>query len=471
MKVTPRAAAAPVMPVLPKEIPRVTPARVAALTALMQIEIEQRSIQAAVETVTRNVTLSTEDRAFLYELVNGTLRQRLYLDWVLQQVAHETPYTGQPVLRQILRLGAYQVMFLDRVPDYAAIDQSVELAKASVNPASAPLANALLRAVAKRHATLVLPDLLADPIEHIAIRYSHPRWLIKRWTKRYGSQRTIVLCRANNAPPPLTIRVNSQKISVADCQRELETKGIASTPCAVAPLGLRLDAGGPVTALPGYASGWFYVQDEASQLVPLLLAPRPGEVVLDACAAPGGKTTQIAELMRNQGEITALDRSADRLALIEVNSRRLGHTIIRTVAADATQPLSTLGVERFDRILVDAPCSGLGVLRRHPEGKWSKNPDSIVLSAKNAQTILDNVAGLLKPRGVLVYSTCSTEPDENQDVVKDFLSRHRNFRPEDARPLFPEAAGPFFTEQGYLSTVLKGGEMDGFFAARLLKTR
>ncbi len=451
---------------------RVTPAREAALTALLELDARHLPAQVAIEAGVGTLVLSAEDRAFLHELVNGVLRYRLYLDWALQQVAHETPYSSQPVMKQLLRLGAYQLLFLDRVPDYAAIDQSVELAKSRLGPNSAPLVNALLRELAKRHAELVVPDLLERPVEHISIRYSHPSWLVKRWVKRYGAQRTIALCRADNAPAPLTVRVNRLKLGVADYRQQLQAKEIASTLCAYSPAGLRIDHGGSVTALPGYGSGWFYVQDEASQLVPLLLAPRPGEVVLDVCAAPGGKATQIAEMMNNQGEIVALDRSPERLSLVEENGKRLGVTIIRTAVADATQELVQLGKGRFDRILVDAPCSGLGVLRRHPEGKWSKDENSILKSAQAARSILANVSILLKPKGVLVYSTCSTEPEENQGVIEVFLSRHRQFRVEEgAAALLPEAARPLINDHGFFSTVLKGGNMDGFFAVRLIRVK
>jgi len=444
------------------------------VTALLAIDAGKTTAQQAIDQAAREGAggaLSSEDRALLHELVNGVLRHRLFLDWALQQVAHQTPYTRQAVLRQILRLGAYQLLWLKRVPDYAAVDQSVELTKARLGVKSAPLVNALLRNLSVRRHEWTLPDLLGQPVDHISINYSHPSWLVRRWLKRYGSQRTIALCRSNNEPAPLTIRVNRLVIGAAEYQRILREKGIASAPCAFAPAGLHVEHDGPVTALPGYASGWFYVQDEASQLVPLLLAPKPGETVLDACAAPGGKATEIAELMGNRGAVIALDRSPERLAMVEANSRRLGVTIIRTMAADATRRLQPAGPERMDRILVDAPCSGLGVLRRHPEGKWIKNARSIHDASRTALAILSNVAPLLKPSGVLVYSTCSTEPEENQSVVEAFLERHRDFRLEDPRPLLPAAAAPLIEERGYLSTVLKGGRMDGFFAARLVKGR
>jgi len=455
----------------------VSPARQAAVTALVAIETGKTAAQPAIEAAAsetgRSAPLSSEDRALLHELVNGVLRHQLFLDWALQQVARETPYTRQAVLRQILRLGAYQLLWLKRVPDYAAVDQSVELTKARLGDRSAPLVNALLRNLITRRHEWTLPDLLQQPLEHISINYSHPRWLVKRWLKRYGIQRTIALCRSNNEPAPLTIRVNRLKLGVAEYRQALQEKGIESTPCAYAPAGLHVEHGGSVTDLPGYASGWFYVQDEASQLVPLLLAPHPDDTVLDACAAPGGKTTEIAQLMENRGVVVAVDRSPERLAVVEENSRRLGTTIIRTMAADATKRLpvveSDRGPAQFDRILVDAPCSGLGVLRRHPEGKWIKDARSIHESARTALAILSNVAPLLKPGGVLVYSTCSTEPEENQDVVTAFLERHRNFRSENPGPLLSEAAAPLLTEEGHLSTVLKGERMDGFFAARLIK--
>jgi 16S rRNA (cytosine967-C5)-methyltransferase len=454
---------------------RGTSSRQAAVTALLAVDTGKTTTQQAIEQAARagKVSLSTEDRALLHELVNGVLRHRLFLDWALQQVARETPYTRQAVLKEILRVGAYQLLWLKRVPDYAAVDQSVELTKARLGEKSAPLVNALLRNLIARRHNLTPPDVLDQPLEHISINYSHPPWLVKRWVKRYGVQRTIALCRFNNAPAPLTIRVNRLRLGAADYRRVLEEKGIASAPCAYAPGALHVEHGGPITDLPGYASGWFYVQDEASQLVPWLLAPKPGDAVLDACAAPGGKATEIAELMNNHGVVTAVDRSPERLAVVEENSRRLGVSIIRTVAADATRQLPMIGSdgepERFDRVLVDAPCSGLGVLRRHPEGKWIKDARSIYDSARTASAILSNVAPVLKPGGVLVYSTCSTEPEENEAVVGAFLERHRNFRMENPGPLLTGAAATLLTEAGCLSTVLNGDQMDGFFAARLIK--
>ena len=455
----------------------VSPARRAAIVALQAVDSGRTAAQQAIDQAARECDrvspLSIDDRALLHELVNGVLRHRLFLDWALQQVARERPYTRQALLRQILRMGAYQLLWLKRVPDYAAVDQSVELAKAKLGPKSAPLVNALLRNLSARRHDWVLPDLLREPVEHISINYSHPPWLVKRWLKRYGTQRTIALCRANNAPAPLAIRVNRLKLSASDYQRVLHEKGIESTPCVYAPAGLHVEHDGPVTVLPGYASGWFYVQDEASQLVPMLLAPKPGDIVLDACAAPGGKATEMAELMDNRGVVQAVDRSPERLAVVEENSRRLGATIVRTVAADATRRLPMTGPdgepERYDRILVDAPCSGLGVLRRHPEGKWIKTARSIHDSARTASAILSNVIPLLRPGGVLVYSTCSTEPEENEGVVAAFLERHRNVRVEHPAPLLPAAAAPLLTREGYFSTVLKGERMDGFFAARLVK--
>ena len=448
----------------------VSPARCCAVDALLSMESTRQDIRSTIESVVSSGKLSSEDRALLNELVYGVLRHRLYLDWALQQVAREEPYTQQPMMRQILRVGAFQLLMLDRVPDYAAVDQSVELVKARLSPKHGALANALLRELAKRRPVLAVPDLLSQPLEHIAIKYSHPRWLVKRWLKRFGAQRTMTLCRFNNEPAPLTIRTNRLKLSLAEYQKILQDKGIHATPCDASPFGLQVEHRGPITELPGYGLGWFYVQDEASQIVPLLLAPRRGDAVLDVCAAPGGKTTQIAEMIRNEGMLVAIDRVQDRLALVEDNCRRLGITAVQCVLADATEDLSRLGRERFDRILVDAPCAGFGVLRRHPEGKWLKDEGSIRMASTTATMILKRVSSLLKPKGVLVYSTCSTEPEENSGVVEAFLAHHRQFKAEDPRPLLPAAARSLINERGYFSSVLKGRTMDGFFAARLVKT-
>jgi 16S rRNA (cytosine967-C5)-methyltransferase len=245
--------------------------------------------------------------------------------------------------------------------------------------------------------------------------------------------------------------------------------GCLAQPTTISPVGAVLDKCGSIEDIPLFREGVFYVEDEAAQLIAPLLDPQPGELVLDACAAPGGKTTQLAALMRTGGEIIALDRSAERLRLVDGNCRRLGIGIVRTVRADVTQPLPATLRGPFDRILVDAPCSGLGVLRRHPEGKWRKKAGMLAQHQLVQQQVLEQVRRLLRPGGVLVYSTCSSEPEENERVIDQFCQAHQDFHRESVAPWLSPSGSSLVTAQGDLSTMLNDQSMDLFYAARLRK--
>ena len=366
-----------------------------------------------------------------------------------------------------MRLGAYQIFFLDRVPASAAVNESVRLAKTLGGKAIAGFVNAVLRAMTRAE-TIPLPDPADDPILHLSVKHSHPEWLVKRWLPRLGPEQTIALCAANNEIPPVTVRVNPLKTTRDALSAELKRAGIDVMSCRVSSSGLMLRGVAHLTELPAYQRGEFYVQDEAAQLVGLAVDPKPGERILDACAAPGGKSTHLAELMGDRGEVVAADAGAKRLKRIVENAGRLGHTSIRPVVADVTRDSSALGKTAYDRILVDAPCSGLGILRRNPEAKWYKTEAVIGTMAMLQLKILDKVAPLLKHGGVLVYSTCTTEPEENENIVGSFLARHPDFQIDSLRPLWPESPG-LVTPEGYLNTILNPYQMDHFFAARLIK--
>jgi 16S rRNA (cytosine967-C5)-methyltransferase len=370
-------------------------------------------------------------------------------------------------LKNLLRLGAYQILFLDRVPASAAVNESVRLAKAFGEGAIAGFVNAVLRAVTRAE-TIPLPDPVDDPILHLSVKYSHPEWLVTRWLARLGPERTVALCAASNEIPPVTVRVNLLRTTRDALTAELSRAGIEVTACRVSPTGLMLRGVALLTELPAYRRGEFYVQDEAAQLVGLAVDPKPGERILDACAAPGGKSTHLAELMDDRGEITAADAGAKRLERIVENANRLGLTSIRPVMADLTGDSSVLGLTPYDRILVDAPCSGLGVLRRNPEAKWYKTEEVIRKMAALQLKILAKAGTLLKPGGVLVYSTCTTEPEENENVVGAFRARHPGFRLESLKSVWPESPG-LVTPEGYLNTTLNPYRMDHFFAAKLIK--
>lgn len=413
-------------------------------------------------------SLSPEDRALVQELFYGVLRHRSALDWRL--AACSTRRWGQVALpvRTILRLGAYQLSFLDRIPPHAAVHESVDLAKAVAGEGDAGFTNAVLRALERRKNELVVPDLLNHPIDHLTAEYSHPVWLVRRWLKRFGLQRTLALCRADNAVPPTTLRVNPLRVTRERLIEVLAKEGVIAEPTRVSPQGLVLRTGSP-TAPRAFAQGWYYVQDEAAQLVSLAVAPLPGERILDACAAPGGKSIHLAELMGDRGEIVAVDAKPERLALVEENCRRMAVKSIRTVVADLSRPDEAARLGRFDRILVDAPCTGLGVLRRHPEAKWHKTEPLITRFAAKQRAILDAVAPLLKPGGVLVYSTCSTEREENEDRVDAFVRSHAGWTVQNLREVLPPPAASLLTSQGALSTLGNPFDMDHFFAARLVR--
>ena len=370
-------------------------------------------------------------------------------------------------------MGTYQILFLSKVPDSAAVNESVKLAKAIGGKPVAGFVNAVLRDIARKK-TFQFPDPNSDPIGYIAARYSHPPWIVKRWIDRYGTERTIKLCESNNKVAPLTIRTNTMVTTRNQLQKSLEADGIASEPCPVAPAGLWLKlpssaSGVSLAGLEAYRRGWFYVQDEAAQLIGQIVDPKAHERVLDICAAPGGKSTHLAELMENRGEMIAVDVSRNRLKRMIENTQRLGITMIRIRVADATRDLRDLGVGSYDRILVDAPCSGLGLLRRNPEGRWKKTEELIRYYAPIQQKILQQVAPLLKTGGILVYSTCTTEPEENENVVEAFRKTHTSFQIKDLREVFPKAASGLVTPEGILNTLFNPFQMDHFFAVKMVK--
>jgi 16S rRNA (cytosine967-C5)-methyltransferase len=364
--------------------------------------------------------------------------------------------------RNILRLAAYQMIHLDRVPASAAVNTATELAKRHGNKSG--YVNGLLRTVERNKGSLPLPP--ADsPLSRLSVLYSHPAWLVRRWLERFGLQATDAALMSNNRPAPLVIRANTLSGSRDTLLSLLEGQSASVRATRYAPAGIEILSSPGITTLPAFQEGRFLVQDESAQLVALLLAPQPGERVLDACAAPGGKATHIAELMGDRGEVVALESDGRRIGKIGENSGRLGITIIRPLSGDA----ATHRDRAYDRVLVDAPCSGLGVLRRHPDGRWTKTEESIIERAHQQANILRNCARLVRPGGVLVYATCTTEPEENEDVVGDFLAKHPAFTLDDPRPILPAAAAGLIGSDLLFRTFPKELTMDGFFAARLVR--
>jgi 16S rRNA (cytosine967-C5)-methyltransferase len=410
--------------------------------------------------------LGARDRALATELVCGTLRWRGRLDWLLGQVIPR-PFEGlESPVRTLLRLGAYQIVFLEGVPAPAAVDQAVRSARAIGVERAAGLVNAALRRLAREHRELPLPSLEADPLGHLVHALSLPEWLARRWLAQFGPEEAAALAAASNAVPPLTVRANPRRTTRDALAAELRARWPEARPTRWSPFGVSLGLGGNPAADPAFAAGVFAVQDEGSQLVVALLDPQPGERALDTCAAPGAKATALAELVGEAGRVVALDRHARRLARLGREARRLGLANVEAHVFDASQDLAPVAAPgSFDRVLVDAPCSGLGTLRRNPDLRWRARPGDPDALAPAQLALLRRAAAALSPGGALVYSTCTLAPEENEAVVRAFLAETPAFRiaPREAAP---EAVRPLLGDDGFLRTFPHRHGADGFFAAR-----
>ena len=461
-------------------------ARTIALSLLVESVKSEEEVDVLFDRAFARCAFDRRERALAVELTSGVLRRLATIDWLLEPVLDRPLHRLPVALQMVLRLGAYQLLFLDRIPESAAVNESVNLAKAiagTVGRDWSRLVNAVLRGLL-RSPPRPWPSMDQDPAQALAVRYSVPIWLSRRWMDRLGPAAAEAACEGVSIVPPMTLRVNRLITTRKTLLDKFAQAGIVAKPTCISPFGIVLEEGGPVPSLPGFQEGDFYVEDEAAQLIPPLLDPQPGDIVLDACAAPGGKSTHLADLMQNKGVIYAVDRKGARLDLLRNNCRRLGIQMVVPIVGDIRQrdewiplietaKLPSIKKNRVgaavDRILVDAPCSGLGVLRRHPEAKWRKDDQTLPRHQALQCQILKAVAPCLRPGGVLVYSTCSTEPEENEEVIERFCRAHVEFQRESVVSWLPPAAQEFVTQQGTLSTVGNRYSMDGFFAARLRK--
>ena len=433
-----------------------------AMDCLTQLETHSSLIAPVVDQALQRNDSRSADRGLLTELVYGVIRWRKQLDWVLGQFV-ASGFRLQPYTRNLLRLGAYQLLHLDRMPPHAAVYETVALSKRK--PRTARFINAVLRNVQREAPGLRYPPLESQPAQHIVAALSYPIWLVERWIGQHGVDWTLAFCRAGNEIAPLSIRVNGLKTSRAKLIQSLSAEGALVEESRVAPDGLLLADSPPLRSLQAYRSGWFYVQDESAMLIAHLLNPQPGEKVVDLCAAPGGKTTHIAQLMGNKGELLAVDLSSAKIRQIWENCERLGVVNMETAIANVVQHPPGLG--HVDRMLIDVPCSGLGTLRRHPDIRWAKKPQQIKDLARLQIRILLAGAQQIKPGGVLVYSTCSTEPEETLEIIHTFLERRSDFVVENAGDFLPFVPYDAVTSEGFLQTSPHMHDMDGAFAARL----
>jgi 16S rRNA (cytosine967-C5)-methyltransferase len=373
-------------------------------------------------------SLSSSDRAFVTELFYGCLRRRLSLDFLLAQLATKAP---RPIVANVVVLGLYQLLYL-KTPAHAAVNETVALAKKNAGVTEAKFVNAVLRR-AQREFNALLAKLGDTRQQKPWIYYSHPEWLWKRWEARLGGELTAALCDWNNQPPALYLRVNTLKTSEKPTDVCVESTNH--------PLCWRVADMSGLFRTRSFANGEFYMQDPSTLVAVDVLDPQPRESVLDMCAAPGGKTTYIAQKMQNRGRIIAADSSNSRLALVGENCRRLGVEIVATLACEGTRLDRCLRGEEFDRVLVDAPCSNTGVLRRRADLRWRLNEEEIGRLAALQVKLLDSAAKFTKRGGILVYSTCSLEPEENERVVETFLASQKKFTLDSTRSLFPPRDG------------------------------
>jgi 16S rRNA (cytosine967-C5)-methyltransferase len=408
-----------------------------ALEILLRVETRDAYADRLLETLPDRAGLDPRDRALVTELVLGTLRWRGRVDWALGRVSRRPLAELTPWVRELLRLTAYQLGFLDRIPPWAAVHEAVELGKRRRSPGATAYLNGTLRALAAEPRPWPEPTA-ADPVEALALRASQPAWLVRRWWARYGSAEAEALALAMSAAPPLCVRVNTLRAPAAVVAEALQGSGVGVAPTRFAPEGLVLERAGDLRELAPIRDGSVTVQDEAAIVVGHALGPLPGETVADVCAAPGTKTTHLAALMANRGRLVAADPHAGRLGLLRTACARLGATIVEPRLADARALADALG-PTCDRVLVDAPCSNLGVLRRNPDAKWRRRPDDFAALAATQAAILDAAGALVRPGGVLVYATCSLEPEENEAVVAGFRARRLDFVPDALPPAVPAA--------------------------------
>jgi 16S rRNA (cytosine967-C5)-methyltransferase len=441
-------------------------ARKISLAILNRLDKSKKNLDGVLENFSHKTDLlSKKDRSLLNALVFGVIRWRGRLDYIIGHISNIPLNKINPNVLNIIRIGLFQIIFFSRIPVSAAVNTSVELAKSFSPPWAVGFVNAVLRNCARKFEQVPFPDRKKDPVCAIAAQSSFPQWLVERWFHRYGVEETSRLCDALNVIPPITVRTNTLKTNRENLYVSLE-KEVEKIECTTySTVGISFSTpSSTIPQLTGFENGWFVVQDEAAQLIALMLDVRPGLTVLDACAGLGGKTGHIAQIMKNQGIIVAVDKDGKKLSRLAGEMKRLGISIVAPFAFDLEKSLNLKDNDLFDRVLLDAPCSGIGVLRRNPDIKWATSKKNLTYYKKKQGLLLKNIASLVKPSGVLVYTVCSLEPEENEEVVEEFLSGHAEFKIKNLSGLLPDRQAPLLSKGWYLKTQPHKSNMDGFFS-------
>lgn len=439
--------------------------RESALTLLETIEKNQSYSNLLLNNTIKKNEIDPKDIGLLTELTYGTLQRKMTLDYYLQAFIKK----GRKIddwVRQLLRLTLYQMIYLDRIPDRAAIYEAVEIAKKRGHKGIASMVNGVLRSIQREGIPSL--DNIGDRAERISIETSHPLWLVQRWIKQFGFEKTKEMCEINLTAPLQTARVNTTKISRDECLALLRDEGYEVEESPIIPEAIKCLRGNLANSK-AFREGYITIQDESSMIVAYALGVEKDEKVLDACAAPGGKSTHIAEKLQNSGEVISLDLHEHKVKLISENAIRLGLSNISTNAMDSRKVQEHFQKESFDRILVDAPCSGLGVMRRKPDMKYTKKEEDVTNLSQIQLSLLESITPLLKKDGIVVYSTCTVDREENDDVIKLFLEQHGEFEGDRTlKERLPEAVRPL-AEDFSLQILPQDFGSDGFYIACLRK--
>ena len=439
--------------------------REAALEILETIEKSQSYSNLLLNSAINKNEIDQKDIGLLTELTYGTLQRKMTLDYYLSPFLKKTNKLESWV-RQLLRLTIYQMVYLDKIPDRAAIFEAVEIAKRKGHKGISGLVNGVLRSIQREG----FPSFeeIENPLERLAIRTSHPLWLVKRWVDQFGFEETNSMCELNLTPPRMTGRVNRTKTTIENCLESLRAEGFEVEASKVVPEAIHCLKGN-LAHSNAFKNGLLTIQDESSMIVALALGVSENDHVLDACAAPGGKSTHIAEKLNGTGEVISLDLHEHKVKLIRENASRLGLSNINARALDSRKALDLFEKESFDRILLDAPCSGLGVMRRKPDMKYTKKEEDLFQLQNVQKTLLESVSSLLRKNGILVYSTCTIDKEENQSVVTDFLQKHSEYEFDEAViNRVPEKIRPL-VKNGEVQILPQHFNSDGFYIACLRK--
>ncbi|MCM3386701.1 16S rRNA (cytosine(967)-C(5))-methyltransferase RsmB [Ureibacillus chungkukjangi] len=435
--------------------------RDAALTILLAVDKHQAYSNLLLNQTINKYKIEAKDRALLTELTYGTLQYKYTLDYYLE------PFIKGKMdlwVKWLLRLSLYQIVFLDRVPDHAAVNEAVEIAKRRGHKGIASVVNGVLRSILRQGVRST--EEITDSTKRLAIETSHPDWLVARFIEAYGFEKTKEMLKENNLPPIASIRVNTAKATVEEVLALLEEEGVKAEQSKVIPECLHL-LSGQASRTKAFKDGYITIQDESSMMPANALNPQPGWRVLDMCAAPGGKTTHMAEKMKNEGSILATDLHPHKLDLIDETSNRLGLEIIQTAPVDGRKAAEFLEAESFDAVLVDAPCSGLGVMRRKPDIKYTKREEDLSRLHEIQLQLLDNAVKVLKKGGRLVYSTCTINKEENEETVQAFLASHPEMETVPLENLPKELLEK--SQGGMLQVFPQDFGSDGFFVAAFRK--